>query len=144
MLQWEPKREFQKRGNISLEKEMTVHSEINAILRRWQKYHRIGWCSGNALDPYSGSVRFESQTVHRLSCHRFLVTVIRKAVSYSSGGLSPASRVRTQVRSCGILWWTKWHWGRFSPSTSVSPADSRSTDCSTFIMYHPSLVQWAK
>jgi hypothetical protein len=19
------------------------------------------------------------------------------------------------------LWWTKWHWGRFSPSTSVSP-----------------------
>jgi hypothetical protein len=20
------------------------------------------------------------------------------------------------------LWWTKWHWGRFSPSTSVSPA----------------------
>jgi hypothetical protein len=21
--------------------------------------------------------------------------------------------------SCGILWWTKWRWGRFSPSTSV-------------------------
>jgi hypothetical protein len=27
------------------------------------------------------------------------------------------------------LWWTKWRWGRFSPSTSVSPA----THCSTLI-----------
>jgi hypothetical protein len=32
--------------------------------------------------------------------------------------------------------------GRFSPSTSVSPANSHSTDCSTFIViYHPGLVQ---
>jgi hypothetical protein len=30
----------------------------------------------------------------------------------------------------------------FFPSTSVSPADSHSTDCSTFIIiYHPGLVQ---
>jgi hypothetical protein len=29
------------------------------------------------------------------------------------------------------LWWTKWHWGRFSPSTSVSPANSHSTGYST-------------
>jgi hypothetical protein len=26
------------------------------------------------------------------------------------------------------LWWTKSHWGRFSPSTSVSPANHHSTD----------------
>jgi hypothetical protein len=48
------------------------------------------------------------------------------------------------------LWWTKWHWSRFSPSTSVSPANSHSTDCSTLIVvviiiiiiiYHPGLVQ---
>jgi hypothetical protein len=38
------------------------------------------------------------------------------------------------------LWWTKWHWGRFSLSTSVSPANSHSTDCSTFIIYNPGLV----
>jgi hypothetical protein len=25
------------------------------------------------------------------------------------------------------LWWTKWHWGRFSPSNSVSPANHHST-----------------
>jgi hypothetical protein len=40
------------------------------------------------------------------------------------------------------LWLAKWHWGRFSPSISVSPANSHSTNCSTFIMiYHPGLVQ---
>jgi hypothetical protein len=33
------------------------------------------------------------------------------------------------------LWWTKWHWRRFSPSTSISPANSYSTSCSIF--YHP-------
>jgi hypothetical protein len=43
------------------------------------------------------------------------------------------------------LWWTKWHWGRFSPSTSVSPANSHSSDCSTLtIIYHLGLVQQAK
>jgi hypothetical protein len=35
------------------------------------------------------------------------------------------------------LWWTKWRWGRFSPSTSVSPANLHSTNCSTIILiYH--------
>jgi hypothetical protein len=43
------------------------------------------------------------------------------------------------------LWWTKWHWGRFSPGTSVSPAISHSADYSTFIIiYHPGLEQYAK
>jgi hypothetical protein len=43
------------------------------------------------------------------------------------------------------LWWTNWHWGKFSPSTSVSPANSHATDFSTFIIiYHLGLVQWAK
>jgi hypothetical protein len=32
------------------------------------------------------------------------------------------------------LWWTKWHRGRFSPSTSVSTASSHSTDCFTVII----------
>jgi hypothetical protein len=32
--------------------------------------------------------------------------------------------------SCGILWWTKWRWGRFSPSTPVSPANFHSTNYS--------------
>jgi hypothetical protein len=43
------------------------------------------------------------------------------------------------------LWWTKWCWGRFSPSTSVFPPNSHSTYCSTIIIiiYQPGLVQQA-
>jgi hypothetical protein len=29
------------------------------------------------------------------------------------------------------LWWTKWHWGTFSPSTSDYPASLHSTNCPT-------------
>jgi hypothetical protein len=40
------------------------------------------------------------------------------------------------------LWWTKWRWGRFSPSTSVSPANLHSTTCSTItLIYHLGFVQ---
>jgi hypothetical protein len=40
------------------------------------------------------------------------------------------------------LWWTKWRWGRFSPSTSVSPANLHSTNFSPVtITYHLGLVQ---
>jgi hypothetical protein len=42
------------------------------------------------------------------------------------------------------LWWTKWRWGRFSPSTSVSPANLHSTNFSTItIAHHLGLVQQA-
>jgi hypothetical protein len=34
---------------------------------------------------------------------------------------------------CG-LWWTKRHWGRFSPSTSVSPANHHFTNFSIIII----------
>jgi hypothetical protein len=40
------------------------------------------------------------------------------------------------------LWWTKWRWGRFSPNTSVSPANLYSANFSTItITYHPGLVE---
>jgi hypothetical protein len=40
------------------------------------------------------------------------------------------------------LWWTKWRWGRFSPSTSVPLANLHSTNCSTItLIYHLGLVQ---
>jgi hypothetical protein len=42
------------------------------------------------------------------------------------------------------FWWTKWRWGRISPSTSVSPASLQSTNFSTItITYHPGMVQQA-
>jgi hypothetical protein len=41
------------------------------------------------------------------------------------------------------LWWTKWRWGRFSLTTSVSPANLHSTNFSTITLtYHPGLVQY--
>jgi hypothetical protein len=41
-----------------------------------------------------------------------------------------------------LSYWTKWRWGRFSPSTSVSPANHHSTNFYTItITYHPGLVQ---
>jgi hypothetical protein len=43
------------------------------------------------------------------------------------------------------VWWTKWHWGMFSPSTSVSPANSYPNDCSTVItIYRLGMAQYAK
>jgi hypothetical protein len=42
-----------------------------------------------------------------------------------------AARVRIRAGNWG-LWWTKRHWGRFSPSTSVSPAN-HSTNFSIII-----------
>jgi hypothetical protein len=44
-----------------------------------------------------------------------------------------ASWVQWQVWSCGIMRWTKRHWGTLSPIIWTSPAHSHSTDCSTFI-----------
>jgi hypothetical protein len=62
------------------------------------------------------------------------------------GGYSPASHHGGPGSSPGQvmwdLWLTKWYWGRCSPSTSVFPDNSHSTDCSTFvIIHHPRLVQ---
>jgi hypothetical protein len=39
------------------------------------------------------------------------------------------------------LTWSKWRWGTFSPSTSVSPASLHSTNCSTItLIYRLGLV----
>jgi hypothetical protein len=42
---------------------------------------------------------------------------------------------KEQVGSCGVSGKKKLYWGRFSPSTSVSPANSHSTNCSTLLNY---------
>jgi hypothetical protein len=65
---------------------------------------------------------------------------------HSSSGQSLASHRGGPGSSPGLvmweLWWTKWRWGRFSPSTSVSPANLHSTNCSTItLIYHLGLVQ---
>jgi hypothetical protein len=46
------------------------------------------------------------------------------------------ARVRSQIESCGICGGKKWHWGKFSPSTSASSESSHSTSYSTLINRH--------
>jgi hypothetical protein len=72
-----------------------------------------GFCNGNSLDAQLYLGRAVGQAVRR-----WLPTA--------------AARVLVQEAMWG-LWWTKRHWGRFSPSTSVSPAD-HSTNFSIIIM----------
>jgi hypothetical protein len=62
---------------------------------------------------------------------------LAQAASHRGGPGSTAGHVMWD------LWSTKWHWGRFPQSISVSPANSHSTDCSTLIIYHLGLVQYA-
>jgi hypothetical protein len=42
------------------------------------------------------------------------------------------------------VWWTKWHCGRFSPSTSISPVNLHSTRCRTitiiWVCYNRAIV----
>jgi hypothetical protein len=65
---------------------------------------------------------------------------LRPGPRHSSGGWSPASHrggpSSIPVQVMWDLWWTKWRWGRFSPSISVSPANSHSIDCSTLISWY--------
>jgi hypothetical protein len=65
---------------------------------------------------------------------------------HSSSGKSLASHRGGPGSSPGLimwdLWCTKWRWGRFSPSTSVPPANFHSTNCSTItLIYHLGFVQ---
>jgi hypothetical protein len=56
-----------------------------------------------------------------------------------------AARVLSRGLVKWDLWWIKWRWGRFSPSTSVSPANLQSTNCSAITLtYHLGLVQYAR
>jgi hypothetical protein len=41
------------------------------------------------------------------------------------------------LSGCGCwFWWTKRHWGGSSPTASVSPVNSHSVNCHTFINHH--------
>jgi hypothetical protein len=60
----------------------------------------------------------------------------------------PPRRPGFKPGSSHVIMWdlsrTKWCWGRFSPSTSVSPTNLYSTNLSTItITYHLGLVQYA-
>jgi hypothetical protein len=52
---------------------------------------------------------------------------------FGRGGESPASHRGGPGQVMWDLWWTKRHWGMFSPSISVSPTN-HSTDSFTLII----------
>jgi hypothetical protein len=60
---------------------------------------------------------------------------ISRAVAQTVSRWLPTSAVWVPVRE-GMwgLWWTKRHWGRFSPSISVSPANHHCTNFSIIII----------
>jgi hypothetical protein len=71
---------------------------------------------------------------------------VQERPCHSAGGYSLAfHRGGPDSSPDQVIWdvlWTKWHWGRFSPSISVSPANLHSTNCSTItIIYRLGLVQ---
>jgi hypothetical protein len=58
----------------------------------------------------------------------------------SVAGLSPR---RPHFDRTSFMWWTNWHYGKFSQSTLVSPATSYFSNCS-INMYNTGLVQLAQ
>jgi hypothetical protein len=85
-----------------------------------------------------GYAKLHRKTVNLLV--RLIVQAIAQAVSHWLPTV--AARGSNPGLVMWDLWWTKWHWGRFSPSTSVSPANLHSTNCSTItLIYHLGLVQ---
>jgi hypothetical protein len=89
---------------------------------------------------------WEPQIVHRsffLCCSHSLLAVCSEICeqpwAWASHRGCPGS---SPSQAMWVLWWTKWHLGRFSPSTSVSLANCHLTDSSMFIIiYHLGLVQ---
>jgi hypothetical protein len=57
---------------------------------------------------------------------------IAQVVSHT--GFPPRRPGFASRQSMWGLWWAKWHWGRFSLSTSVSPANHHSTNFSIIII----------
>jgi hypothetical protein len=96
-------------------------------------------CMGLIATLHGNESRESNPVTQPLLTKAFLYAIaqaVSSPDSYRGGPSSSPSQVMWDLR------WTKWHWGRVSPSTSVSPAISHSTDCSTFIIiYHPGLVQ---
>jgi hypothetical protein len=51
-----------------------------------------------------------------------------RAIAQAVSRWLPTAAARVRARVClWDLWWTKWRWGRFSPSILVSPANVHST-----------------
>jgi hypothetical protein len=96
---------------------------------KYEKYNAVFW----NLMPWSliGVLpAFSIKTVLRTSNVTTILSLQSqgRAIAQAVSRWLPtaAARVQSRVWSCGILWWTKVARGRFSPRTSVSPANLHS------------------
>jgi hypothetical protein len=111
-----------------------------------KSYSRSVELHGLGISPSQGHDLHTGQ--HRINAHtdRYHSSGIRPRYP-SFGAHERSSCLRPSGQPClsqaQVMWdlWLTNGIGRFSPSTSVSPANLHSTDCSTFIIYHPGLVQ---
>jgi hypothetical protein len=72
--------------------------------------------------------------LHYIACSLLTIQYGHAAAQAVSCWLSTmAARVCIWAGMWG-LWWTEQHWGGFSPSTSVSPANHHSTNFSIIII----------
>jgi ribosomal protein L37AE/L43A len=95
-------------------------------------------CS-QAVDGADG-LQIRRVAVDILSKHLWKGRAIAQAISRWLPTV--AARVRARVWSCGICGGHSGARGRFSPSTSVSPANLHSTNYFTItLIYHPGLIQ---
>jgi hypothetical protein len=116
----------------------TVKVRLNKRFGLQEQYWRIS----EVIIPHvsSTTMTFTEFVFYNVNEYKKMIFHALKNIRpfHSSGGQSPASHCGgSGSGACEVMWdlrWTKWHWGRFSPSTSVSPANCHSTDCSTLII----------
>jgi hypothetical protein len=106
-------------------KSVTLFRDIIAVY--YENY--MNTMSGQNAEPLNSCGTYSNHCIWDLPLLRQLVTSFHRR--------DPGS-IRGQVM--WDVWWKKWQWSRFSASTSVSPTNSHSTNCSMLI-YHLGLVQ---
>jgi hypothetical protein len=116
---------------------LTVSRNVTLTLTLWLvgPCHSSGGYSMN-WNSYVNSWSAIAFSVNKQNCHFVGSTALRPR--HSSSGYSLASHSGGPGSSPGLikwdLWWTMWRWGRFSPSTSVSPANLHSAKVSIIII----------
>jgi hypothetical protein len=83
-------------------------------------------------------LRIPHANLHSI-CFSTIIFTITRGWHNRPGVAAVPIASQTRIKKKWDLWWTKWHWGRFSSSTSVFPAYCDSTNYSILI-YHSGLV----
>jgi hypothetical protein len=141
---WKSDCKSRKRGKINVanmkkfpniyRKGNNYRKHISSCLVSWQKLElETSWRRTLITNHYTSVLEF-FLIISAWNClflcrlqvklwRKILIASCLQSPCHTSGGYSPASHRGGPIWSpCKVmweLWWTKWHWGRFSPSTSV-------------------------